>query len=627
MKIVAGVLVVLILLAGALFSLPFLVDLAPYQDRYTPLIEGALNRKVQLQGIRLTLWPRIGARVQGFAIMDDPSFSSSPFASLSSLDVGVKLLPLLSGKVEVEEIALRGPVITVIRNKNGVTNVSTMGPTATTSPGAAQRPELPPRTGDPLQALALLAVDRVAIDGGQLTYRDDSTAPVTEYHVRDFELLLQSVRLGQNPTVHLSATVQPHNLPVRLDGSFGPLVETIEVKQFDLTLGLGRIALALKGALVGGMLNATVSSPSINTADVPIRLPLTKPVQVKDLRVVASAPYPLKEGVSAMELADVSDLSMALVMGNSTMHLKGTVHDGHAKVTLTAPSVNTADLPVETGLKKPVDVKNLQTTVELKGQDARLSSLSFELFNGQTKAQGSISIGSSAPPFNGKVTVRGVEAGPALAALSPDSPISVSGVAAMDMAVAGRGFSMPDLSTALEGPGHAEVKEGRIEGVNLVQEVVALLNIVGLPLDGAKATAFSTIESDFFIKQGIVRIQKLLLDSHDFQATGGGTVGFDQSLNLAVNLSLSQTLSQKIAGSSSIAKLAIKDGRLRLPLTVTGTTGNPSYGLNMKEVTGKLQEQVEERVKGAVKGLLEGTAKPEDLKQQGKDLLKDLFGR
>jgi len=627
MKIVAGVLVALILLAGALLSLPFLIDLAPYQDRYKPLIEDALNRKIQLQGIRLTLWPRIGARVQGFAVMDDPSFSSNPFASLSSLDVGVKLLPLLSGKVEVEEIALRGPVVTVIKNKNGVTNVSTMGPTATASPGVAQQPESSPRTGDPLLALALLAVDRVAIDGGQLTYRDDSTTPVTEYHVQDFELLLQSVRLGQNPTVHLSATVQPHNLPVRLDGGFGPLVETIEVQQFDFTLGLGRIALALKGAFIGGMLNAAVSSPSIDTADVPIRLPLTKPVQVKDLRVVASAPYPLKQGVSAMELADVSDLSMALVMGNSTLYLKGTVHDGNAKVTLTAPSVNTADLPLETGLKKPVDVKNLRANAELKGQDARLSNLSFELFNGQTKAQGSISTGSSAPPFNGKVTVRGVETGSALAALTPDNPVSVSGVAAMDVAVTGRGFSMPDLSTALEGPGHAEVKEGRIEGVNLVQEVVALLNIVGLPLDGAKATAFSTIESDFFIKQGIVRIQKLLVDSHDFQATGGGTVGFDQSLNLAVNLSLSQTLSQKIAGSSSIAKLAIKDGRLRLPLTVSGTIRNPSYGLNMKEVTGKFQERVEERVKGAVKGLLEGTTKPEDLKQQGKELLKDLFSR
>jgi AsmA protein len=186
---------------------------------------------------------------------------------------------------------------------------------------------------------------------------------------------------------------------------------------------------------------------------------------------------------------------------------------------------------------------------------------------------------------------------------------------------------MPDLTKTLEGPGHVEVKEGRIEGINLIQEAVTLLNIVGLPLDSAKVTAFSTIESDFLITPGIVRVQKLLMDSHDFQATGGGTVGFDQTLNLVINLNLSQPLSQKLASSSSITKLAIKDGRLRLPLTITGTAQNPSYGLNMKELTGKVQQQVEERVRGAVKGLLEGTTKPEDLKQQGKDLMKDLFGR
>ena len=38
-------------------------------------------------------------------------------------------MPLLSGKVEVEEITLRDPVITVIKNKNGVLNVSTIGRT------------------------------------------------------------------------------------------------------------------------------------------------------------------------------------------------------------------------------------------------------------------------------------------------------------------------------------------------------------------------------------------------------------------------------------------------------------------------------------------------------------------
>src|SRR5262245_23979720 len=179
MKMMVGLLIVLVLLIGGLLALPFLVDLASYQDQYKPLIENALNRKIQLQGIRLTIWPLIGARVAGFTVLDDPSFSEGSFASLSSFDVGVKLMPLLGGRMEVEEIALREPVITVIKNKAGVLNVSTIGPKMSAPPTA--QPESRPSQGDPLQALAMLAVDRLSIVGGQLTYRDVSVTPATEY--------------------------------------------------------------------------------------------------------------------------------------------------------------------------------------------------------------------------------------------------------------------------------------------------------------------------------------------------------------------------------------------------------------------------------------------------------------
>jgi AsmA protein len=228
-------------------------------------------------------------------------------------------------------------------------------------------------------------------------------------------------------------------------------------------------------------------------------------------------------------------------------------------------------------------------------------------------------MGSTAPPFHGKVTIQGMQLGPALEAVSPDSLVSISGTAAMSVAVAGRGFSMPDLTKTLEGPGHVEVKDGKIEGVNLTGEAIALLKVAGISIDQAKATAFSTIETDFLIKQGIVNVQNLLMDSHDYQATGHGTVGFDQALNLVVNLNLSQSLSQKVAGSSPIAKLAIKNGRLKLPLLITGTAQNPTYGLDMKGLTGKAQE--------AVGGILKGTTKPDDFKQQGQELMKGLFGR
>ena len=549
MKILIGLLVLVVLLVGVVLALPFLVDLNRYQDQYKPLIEDALNRKVQLQHIGLTVWPRIGARVTGFTVLDDPAFGSGQFASLSSLDVGVKLMPLLSGKVEVEEITLSQPVITVIKNKNGVLNVSTIGRKGIAVPEKPSRAPIPSTEG-PLKLLALLAVDRVSIDGGKLTYRDLSAAKPTEYVLQDMEVLLRNVRLGQTPNLHFLSLVQPFKMLVKLDGTFGPLRETMDIDAINFELGVGKTDFTITGSAAGNDANINITSPVINTANLPVELPL----------------------------------------------------------------------------KKPVDIKNLQIAAEVRGQEAKLNSLSFQLFDGQAKGQGKLIAGSDAPPFKGGVTVQGVQLGPALNAVA-ETPISISGTAGADLSLQGKGFSMPDLTKALEGTGHMAVKDGKIEGVNLLQEVVSALKVTGISLDNAKATAFSTIETDLAIKQGIINVQRLLMDSRDFQATGGGTIGFDQKLNLAVNLNLSQDASQKLAAASPVVKIAMKDGRLSFPLTITGTAQAPSYGVDLKGVTGRVHQHVQKKVEEAVDGLIKGTKTPEDLKKEGQELLKGLFGR
>lgn len=549
MKIAIGLLVLVVLLVGGVLALPFLIDLNKYQDQYKPLIEEALNRKVQLQDIRLTVWPRIGASVAGFAVLDDPAFSSGPFASLSSLDVGVKLMPLLSGKVEVEEITLHSPVITVIKNKNGVLNASTIGRKGVPVPEKPSRAPIPSTEG-PLKLLALLAVDRVSIDGGKLTYRDLSAATPTEYVLQDLELLLREVRLGQTPNLHVATLVQPFNLPVKLDGTFGPLKEAIDIDVINLQLAVGKTDFTITGNAAGNDATVNLSSPVINTANLPVSLPLKKPVEIRDLKI----------------------------------------------------------------------------TAEIKGQEAKLNSLSFHLFDGEVKGQGKMLAGAEVPPFKGSVALQGLQLGPALKAVA-ETPASISGTAGADLSLQGKGFSMPDLTKALEGTGHLAVKDGRIEGVNLLQEVADALKVAGISMGEAKATAFSTIETDLAIKQGVINVQRLLMDSHDFQATGGGTVGFDQKLNLIVNLNLSQDVSQKLAAASPVVKVALKDGRLSLPLAITGTAQTPSYGVDMKGLTGKVQEQVKKKVEEAVGELLKGTMKPEDLKKEGQELLKGLFGR
>ena len=700
MKILIGIGVVLLLLIILIVALPFLIDLNSYQDRYRPLIEEALNRKVELKDIRLTIWPRIGARVRGFVVQDDPVFRTGPFASLSSLDVGVKLLPLLSGKVDVEEITLRDPVITVLKNAQGQLNVSTIGAKAQAPPPKPDVPEQP--AGSPLQGLALFAVDRVSIDGGKLTYRDESTARTMEYTVNDLKLLLTSVHLGESPSVHMGATVQPYNLPVRLDGTLGPLGETLELKSFMFNLALGKIALGLKGRALGGTLDATIAALLIDTADLPVKLALTKPVQIKDLHltlhgqypmhsdmpvthqvdvtdlgltlvmggstlnvkgtaakgvanltaasasinasdlpvahsitkpvelkdlhVSVRAQYPPKEGVPPLELADVPDLGLTIAMGSSRVDLKGSIAGGLAKIIATSKLINTMDLPLKVPLKKPVEIKDLHATAEMKAQEVRLTTLSAQLFGGFLRTQGTLGLGTAAPPFSGTLTLQDLQIGPALQTIGAEH-VSISGTAGADLAVTGRGFTHPDLVKTLAGSGRAAVKDGKIEGINLLQEAASLLKVVGVSLEKINATAFSTMESDFAIKEGVVAVQRLLMDSHDFQAAGGGTIGLDQTLNLKLNLILSQALSQKIAAGSPIARVALSGGRLSLPLLITGSMQAPSYGLDTKMFAGKVQEQAKEKVRGAVGELLKGSTKPEDLKQQGKDLLKDLFGR
>jgi len=544
-RLLLGIGILLVLVLVLILLLPFIVDLNSYQAQYRPVIEEALNRKVTLKDIRLTIIPRIGVRIAGFTVMDDPAFGAQPFASLSSLDIGVKLVPLLHKRVEVEEITLRDPIITVIKNPQGVLNTATLGKKGPPKPEAPSAPS----TEGPLHILSMLAVDQVSITGGKLRYSDQSALKPTDYVLEKLQFLLKGVGLGRTPTMHMATTVQPYNLPVSMDGRFGPLKETLDLETIDLAIALGKITLAVKG----------------------------------------------------------SDIA------------------GNLKLAITSPVINTGDLPVSTGLKKPIEVKDLKVTAEVQGPHTKLENLSLNVFGGQVVSQGDLTTGAKSPPFDGKVAVQGVQLGPVMEAVGTDK-VSISGTAAMDMAIRGAGFSMPELTDALQGTGHLAVKDGKIEGVNLLKEAFSLLKAVGIKQDLANATVFSTIESNVAIKHGIIAVERLLMDSHDFQATGTGTVGFDKVLNLKVNLNLAEAISQSIAGSSPMAKMAMTGGRISVPMVITGTAQAPSYGLDAKALGAKAQEQIKEQVKEKAGELLKGKGGAGAV-EKGQDTLKKLFGQ
>ena len=62
------------------------------------------------------------------SIADDPKFSTSPFLQAKSLGVGVELMPLIFSKeLHVTHVKIDQPEITLLRNREGIWNFSSIG--------------------------------------------------------------------------------------------------------------------------------------------------------------------------------------------------------------------------------------------------------------------------------------------------------------------------------------------------------------------------------------------------------------------------------------------------------------------------------------------------------------------
>src|SRR5205823_6467997 len=208
---------------------------------------------------------------------------------------------------------------------------------------------------------------------------DRSSAQPAEYSLDKFQVLLQGVGWGHTPVIHVSGTLQPLNLPLKIDGSLGPLQENLDIGAFVFDVLVGRAFADIKGSAVGGKVLFTVSSPEITTKDLPFLPSLSRPVQLKNLQMVGE----VKDASVNIEALDV-----LISLGQDTITVRGSVIGGTAKFNLTAPVITTTELPLGFSPTRPMELRDLVALVELKEQHVRFQNLSLNLFGGQMKADG-----------------------------------------------------------------------------------------------------------------------------------------------------------------------------------------------------------------------------------------------
>src|SRR5882762_4404996 len=246
--IVAGVLVVLVLVA------PFLIPVNQFRPTIEEKASAALGRKVEVGNLSLSLFTGSLA-ADNLSIADDPKFSKSPFLTAKSIKVGVELVPLILHKdLNITNIVIDSPEVTLIRSGAGEWNYSSFGAAAAKSQG---KPAPPPSQE--------FSVAKLELRNGRIIIGSTNSQKRSTYDKVD--LTASDVSLTTKFPMTVTANL-PGPGDLKLDGTAGPLdQENTALTPVNAKLTVNNLNLATTGILdpsagLGGILdlNATIAS-------------------------------------------------------------------------------------------------------------------------------------------------------------------------------------------------------------------------------------------------------------------------------------------------------------------------------------------------------------------------------
>ncbi|MDO9423682.1 MAG: AsmA family protein [Methylobacter sp.] len=174
--ILSTIATLVLLLIAAACILPFVIDPNDFKPEIAAAVKDKTGRDLILDGeLKLSLFPWIGISTGKMELSNAPGFEDPAFATLEQSNVKVRLLPLLSKKIEVNRIVLKGLVLNLAKNEQGIGNWDDLS-------GSGKIPPAP--TGDigkqdeqpiPTVALATFAIGGMAIENARINWNDRQT--------------------------------------------------------------------------------------------------------------------------------------------------------------------------------------------------------------------------------------------------------------------------------------------------------------------------------------------------------------------------------------------------------------------------------------------------------------------
>ena len=209
-RILIGFAVLLILLIGAVLILPGLVPTDTYRAKLESQLSQALNRDVTIAGdINIKTFPVLKVETGAVTLANPDGFPEGKFMDIEAMSAKVRLLPLLSKRVEISGVTLQSPNIRLEKQADGRANW--VGKEAEDKPEVEAGPfKRDGRFTEYDPALTLLR-----IENGNIQYVD--AAADQNYEVADINLDLRAP--GLNKKLSLDGDLVFDGLKTSIDAS------------------------------------------------------------------------------------------------------------------------------------------------------------------------------------------------------------------------------------------------------------------------------------------------------------------------------------------------------------------------------------------------------------------------
>lgn len=248
LKLIFGLLLAIVLLVvAAVFVLPLVVDPNEHKDQIVSLVKERTGRDLVIEDrLELSVFPWLGLQTGGVTLGNAAGFGDQPFARVRKLGVRVKLLPLLSRKLEVDTLVLEGAELDLQRNASGVTNWQDLAGAEQEGAPAEEAPAASAPGEEQGPALASFHIEGVELSDTRVSWRDAQAG--THYELEKVRLNTGALSSGAQVPVEAGFTLSSEAPRLRVDLDLETTASaSADYQRFDLEGLLLKVAAAGEG--------------------------------------------------------------------------------------------------------------------------------------------------------------------------------------------------------------------------------------------------------------------------------------------------------------------------------------------------------------------------------------------